>query len=197
MMLWRGLPVGGEIELVHVERFALQPDLELGRGQQRVEAHRQVEAIFGREEGVHLERAQLLDRRRGDLVDQLLQVEVFALAPGVLEDVGEQDALAAAHRVGVDAGQPQQRRHRAADAFQDRLGLRRPVELGRGQAAHDVERRAHLRAGRKDRVLCALGKQTASDRRRCPSRPDRCATSRRWKSQIPRRFCPCGGRRRR
>ena len=41
-------------------------------------------------------------------VDQARHVEVVARAPGVIQDVGEQDVLAAGDRVGVDAQERQQ-----------------------------------------------------------------------------------------
>ena len=122
----------------------MQPALKPGRGEQGVELHGQLEAFFGGVKGIDLESAQLFERRVSDPVDQLSQIQVFALLPELFEEGGKQNALSAAHRVGCDPGEAQQGGDGAADLLSDRLDLGGPVELWGGQAAHDVDRGPHL-----------------------------------------------------
>ena len=77
----------------HIQRLPLDPHLECRRRQDVIQQHGQLEAVFFGEEGVDVEHAQLGEGRRLGLQDQLAQVEVFPLAPGIFEDVGQQDVL--------------------------------------------------------------------------------------------------------
>ena len=58
----------------HIQRFPLNPGLKGRRGQNIVQGHRQVEALFFREEGVDVEDAQFGKRRGLGLHDQAGQV---------------------------------------------------------------------------------------------------------------------------
>ena len=104
---------------------------------------RQLRAVGGREELVELEHAELADRRLLDHPDERRQVERRAGRPRVLDEVGQQDVLAAGQRVGVDADEAEQAGHVALDLVADDLGV-----VGRRhlQRADDVERHARLRA---------------------------------------------------
>ena len=98
--------IGGVEQAGNIQRLAFDPGLEGRRSQDVIEQHRQAETVLLGEEGVDIEHAQLWEGRRLGLQDQLAQVQVFALAPGVLEDVGEQDVLARAHRVDILQARP-------------------------------------------------------------------------------------------
>ena len=121
-----------EEERLRVERRALVPRRERGRGDEGVQLQRQLGAVLGREEGVDLEDAELAERRRLHLADQRPEVEALPGAPGVLDQVREQHVLAARERVGCDADEPEQARHRALDLVPQRLRLGVPRELRRG-----------------------------------------------------------------
>ena len=146
----RGLPASLRRSAADVERVALQPELEAGRGEQVVERQRELEAVLLREEGVEVEHADLGERRLLDLRDQRGEVERLALGPRRAEDAREQDVLAALDRVGVDAEERQQARRDGADLLADapprrsgrRGGANEPsTETGRpGVAARRVDR---------------------------------------------------------
>ena len=143
-----GRLAAGPQDGVEVEVITLAPGREGGGGEQAVELHGQLRAVSGREEVVDLEHAQLADLWRDDLADQARQVEVPTLGPGVVDEVGQQDVLAAGERVGRDADQPEEAGHEALDLVGD--GLRvgafgRPV-----QAPDDVEAHAGGGARRVD-----------------------------------------------
>ena len=142
--------LGGEEERLGVERLALAPGGERRRGDERVEGERELRPLGGREELVDLEDAQLAERRRLDLADQRAEVEVAARAPRVLDEVREQDVLAARERVRGDPDEREQARHGALDLVAERLGVRLPREVGRAQRADHVERDAGRRAGGVD-----------------------------------------------
>src|SRR6185503_1873571 len=86
--------------------------------------------------------ADALHRRRLDLLDQAGEVEVPALRPCRAKDGGDEDVLAALHRVRLDAHQAEEARHRGADALAQRLRILshrrgrcgKGLENGHGQA---------------------------------------------------------------
>ncbi|OQA37873.1 MAG: hypothetical protein BWY52_03324 [Chloroflexi bacterium ADurb.Bin325] len=133
-----------------VERLSLQPGPEAGRGHDVVERHRQVEAILLRVERVEIQHAHLAEGRLLHGLDQPRQIQILSPAPGVFDDGREQDVLAAAHRVGVDADQPQQRGDGPLDALAQRLDLVVPVERGRLEAAEHADGQPRVRAGGVD-----------------------------------------------
>ena len=140
-----------------VERLALHPGGEAGRRQQVVEQHRQREALAGGVEGVQVHHPDAFERRRLDLLDQARQIEVATRAPLVLEQVGEQNVLAAADRIGVDL----QQREQARDARQHALAKGVDVvALGRRRRRERLEngeRPARLAAGRIDGAVDRAG----------------------------------------
>ena len=109
------LAVRGEEELLRVERLALAPGGEARRGDERVQQERELRSLGRREELVELEDAELAERGRLDLADQGSQVEIAPGAPGVLDEVREQDVLPARERVGLDADEREEARHRSLD----------------------------------------------------------------------------------
>ena len=79
------------------------------------------------------------------------QVERASLAPGVGDQVREQDVLAARQRVGADADETEQPGDVALDLVADELGIAR---VGRHlERADDVDRDARSRPGRVDREV--------------------------------------------
>ena len=145
------LPGLGEEELLRVERLALAPGGERGGGDERVERERELRPVGRREELVELEDAELAERGRLDLGDERPEVEVSSGAPRVLDEVREQHVLAARERVGLDADEPEEARHRALDLVAERFRLGVPGELRGLQRPDDVERHARGRAGGVDR----------------------------------------------
>ncbi len=142
------LAVCGPQQAADVERRAVGPGRERGRGQQPVQLDGERRAVGGREELVELEHAQLAHRRLLHLADQRAQVERLALRPGRLDEVAEQDVLARRERVGGDADQAEQAGHVALDLVADHLHV---AHVGGGlERAHDVERHARRRARRVD-----------------------------------------------
>jgi hypothetical protein len=109
-----------------VERLAGAPGGERGGRNEAVQLQRELRALLGREERVHLEDSELAERRRLDLSDQGPDVEALARAPRVLDQVGEQHVLAARERVGLDPDEAEQARHRPLDLVAQRLRLALP-----------------------------------------------------------------------
>ena len=133
---------------VDVDGHALCPCRERRRRQQAVELHRQLHAVLGRIERVELEHTELAHRRVRDHPDERRQVEVLALLPALVDEVGEQDVLARRQRVGVDADEAEQTGHEAFYLVTDDLGI---GAIGwRLQRPDEVERDAHRRARRVD-----------------------------------------------
>ena len=116
-------PVGRVQHRLDVERRAHRPRRERRRRQQPVELHRQRHAVVGGEELVDVEHAQLADRRRRDHADERHQIQRAALAPGVVDQVRQQDVLAARQRVGGDADQAEQPGDVPLDLVGDHLGV--------------------------------------------------------------------------
>ena len=142
-----------------VERLAGAPGRECRRSDEAVQLQRELCALLGREERVHLEDAELADRRRLDLAEQGAEVEALARAPRMLDQVGEQHVLAARERVGLDPDQAEQAGHRPLDLVAERLRLALPRERGRVQRADDVQGHAGLRAGGVDGELGRFAKR--------------------------------------
>ncbi|NTV04863.1 RHS repeat protein, partial [bacterium] len=148
-------PVRRPQQGVDVQGLSLQPGRERRRRDDRVQGHRQGEALLRREEDVHVEDAQLRHRRPLHRRDQLRQVQVAALAPGVLEDRREQDVLAAAQGVRVDAGQAEQGADGARDLLAAGFLVSLPAAVRRAQGGEDGHRGARVRARRVDAELGA------------------------------------------
>ena len=76
------------------------------------------------------------------------------MAPGILENVREQDVLARAHRVDVvQTHQPEQGGDRAGDFLAQNLPVALPGDVGRFQRGQDADRDARVRAGCVDGEL--------------------------------------------
>ena len=63
-------------------------------------------------EALEVEDADLVERRLLHGLDQRREVEALAVAPGRVEQRGQQDELAAADRIGIDTEQSEQARRR-------------------------------------------------------------------------------------
>ncbi len=149
-----------------IERRAAAPGGERRRGDERVEADGELVPVGRGQEGVDLEDAELAQRRLLDLPDQGAEVEVGAGAPVVLEQVREEDVLAAAERVGLDPDQAEQARNGALDLVADRLLVGLPRERRRLQRADHVQRHAGLGARRVEGHLGGVAQRLD------PLRPD-------------------------
>ena len=136
-----------------VERLALHPAGEPGRGEQVVQLHRQGEPLLGREEGLQVDHADLLERRRLHGVDQARHVEVVAGAPGVIEHVREQDMLAAGDRIGVDPQERQQSRDGRRNSLAIGLGLADQSRRRGVERAKHRQRQPGTRSRRVDRQI--------------------------------------------
>ena len=115
--------IGRVEQLLHVERIAFHPGREAGGRQQIVQLHRQRRAIFDRKERFEIDEADFRKRRRLDGANHARQIETLAGAPGLFENLRQQNMLAAAHRIGFDAQQRQQTRHRGDQLFSQRIGI--------------------------------------------------------------------------
>ena len=146
-------PVLGTEQHGRVERRPATPGGERGRGHECVQADGELVSVGRRQERVDLEHAELAQRRLLNLPDQRAEVEIGARAPVVLQQVREEDVLAAAERVGLDPDEVQQARDRAFDLAANRLRVRVPRELGCVERADHVQRHARLGAGRVERHL--------------------------------------------
>ena len=126
-------------------------------------------AVLRREEGLEVEHADALERRALHAADQLGEIEVAALAPGRLEHAREQDVLAAAQRIRLDAEQREQARGRRGHALlAARSASPRCAPARRRERAQHRERPARAAAR-----ACRARGPTASRRRamRAPSWP--------------------------
>ncbi len=144
------LAARGIEQAADVQRLALKPGGEAGRRQEVIEAKRQVEAILFRVKGVQLHDADRIKRRSLDQPDQLGQVEAAPGAPAAEQDIGHQDMLTAADRVGRLPDQTEQAAGQAADLFLQQLGI---VEDFAGRYAKGLQngnRDAGRTAGRID-----------------------------------------------
>ena len=136
-----------------VERRPTAPGGKRRRGDESVQLDRELVPVGRRHEGVDLEDAELAQRWLLNLSDQGAEIEIGSRAPVVLEQIREEDVLAAADRVGLDPDQAEQARDGALDLVPDRLLVRLPRERRRLQRADHVQRHAGLGAGRVERHL--------------------------------------------
>jgi hypothetical protein len=145
---------GGRVQQgIHLERLALHPGAEAGGGQQVVERHGEREAVLGGKERLEVEHTDPLHRRVLDLLDEGGQIERLALAPGPVQDRGDQDVLAALDGVGVDAEQAEQAGGGGADPLAQQLVVVADGGRGRGERFQDGQRDARAAAGGEDREL--------------------------------------------
>ena len=160
--------LGGEIEAVNIEWLALQPTLKGGGRNQVVEGHRQFKTIFLREEGIHIKDPQLAHRWGLDRQDQLRQIKVAPFLPEMFKDVGEQNRLAAAHRIRLDADQAQKRRHGAANPLANCFPLCGKIKAWRGQTTQDIDRHPGIGTGCKDCIFNRISQGAHTGRINAP-----------------------------
>jgi hypothetical protein len=141
-----GLAGGGVEKRADVERLPFEPGVEARGGQEVVQLGREGEAVLGREERLEVEGADLREGRALDLPDQLREVEVAALAPSGLEDLREEDVLAAPERVGLDAEEPEEARRGGGDPLAEELRVVAHGRRGRGERLDDRDREARRAA---------------------------------------------------
>ena len=147
------LPCGRSEERGNVERVALGPHLEAGRGQQRVEGQRKGETILRRKERIDVDDPDSGHRRLLDGLHQSREVRALAGVPRGLKHGGQQDMLAALHRLGVNARQRKQARHRRLHTLADDLGI---VGRGPGERSEHGHWAARGAARRVDREIGRL-----------------------------------------
>jgi hypothetical protein len=117
----------------HVERFAFQPRAKAGRGQQIVQRHDQRKAIFRRVERVHIQDADLRHGRRLNQADERGEIEVLPVPPRAIENIGDEDVLAALDRIGFDAQQAEQPGDGGVDALAQQFAVLERGAIGRGK----------------------------------------------------------------
>ena len=139
-----------------VKGLPFHPRREAGRRDQVVERHGQAEAVLRRVERLQVEHADLVERRLLDFADDGGDVQVAAFAPGPVEEVGQQDMLAALDGVGVDAEKAEQARDRGQDTVAEGGGVLRDNFRRRGEGAQDLEGASGRVAGRVDREIGGL-----------------------------------------
>ena len=136
-------------ELLAVQRRALQPGAEAGRGEQAVEGKRQFVACFGGEYLVDGQDADLCYRRVLDLADELGEVEVAPGIPVVFEDVGEVELC----RAGAVAGffdEGEERGGGAVEVVGVGFAFALDGGVGRAEVGKERERQAVFAAGGVD-----------------------------------------------
>ena len=131
----------GVEQALRVERLALHPRGEAGRGQQVVNLHREAEAILLRIEGLEIHHADAGDRRALNSRDQRGEIEVAAGAPFVIEDLRYQDVLAAGQRIRVFPEQGQHAGGRRLDALAVQIGVVHYRAVRRGKRIQHRYRR--------------------------------------------------------
>ncbi len=94
-----------EQQPIYLHGLTLDPVGKRGGSHQPIQEHRQPHAILLRIEGIDRENAKLRHRWLLHAEDQLGQIQILSRAPGMLKDVGQQDMLPAADRVGLDINQ--------------------------------------------------------------------------------------------
>ena len=145
------LAVGGVEHRVDVERDPSTPRRKRRRGEQAVKFHRELHAVGRREELIEFEHAEFADRWVADEADERGEVECSTFGPGVVDQVRQQDVLAARQRVGFHADQAQQAGYVTFDFVADHLGV---AHVGWNlQRSNDVDRGSRLRTGGVDREV--------------------------------------------
>src|SRR5688572_30327756 len=110
-------------QLSRIERHALEPRVEAGRGEEVVHLHGELRALFRWIEGLEIERADGRHWRLLYLGDERAEVEPLALAPGFREEVRDQDVLAALDRIRGDAKKAEDAARRRGHAITQELAV--------------------------------------------------------------------------
>ena len=126
----------------------MHPRLEGRRRDDLIERHRQFEAILLREKRIDIEHAQFIEGRVLHLQDNVFKRQIFALFPGILENIGDQHMLAIAHRFDIDPDQREQGGHNTADTLTVDFFIACPTFAGRLQRIQNTDRQSGVRAGR-------------------------------------------------
>ncbi len=119
------LAVGGGEQGGDVQRHPFEPLLEAGRRDQGVQPHRQLQPVLLRVERVDVERAELTDGWVRDRADQGWKVQRVALAPVVLDQIGEKHVLAGSRGIGLEADEAEEPARQTGDSLAQvlRIGL--------------------------------------------------------------------------
>ena len=149
-------PVGGAQHAVDVERLALPPARERGRGQQVVEGHHERLPVLARERGLEGQRADLVEGRLGHLPDEALEGEALPRAPAPLDQGGQEDGGRRLQRVGLDANEPEEAGHDGLDLVAQVLLGGLEGHGGRVERLQDVEGHPGPRARREDDRVVGL-----------------------------------------
>jgi len=148
-------PVRGIKHPLNVQWRTIQPCSKGWRGNQSVEPHGQTVALLLGIEAIDIENAQFAHGWTPYLGDELRQVQVPPITPGLLDDIGQEDMFGAGYGIGVDFGKRQNRRNQAfyliAGNFS--LGGNGPIQFRRGQRSNYIDRYTSAGSGRIDREL--------------------------------------------
>ena len=140
---------------LNVQRRAIQPCRKGWRGNQAVEPHGQTVALLLGIEAIDVENAQFAHGWTPYLGDELRQVQVPPIAPGLLDDIGQEDMFRTGDGIGVDFGKRQNRRNQAFYLIAGNFSLsgNGPIQFGRDQRADYIDRYTSAGSGRIDREL--------------------------------------------
>ena len=138
---------------LHVQRLAFGPRGKSRRRGQVVQAHRQREAVLGREERFQRQDADALHARFLYRLDERQQVEIPPGAPFAIDDGGKQNVFARLERIGLHADERQQAGHGRGRAVAQRGIVGGEACRRRGERRQDRQRQTGAGAGRVDREV--------------------------------------------
>ena len=150
------LPLRRPEQAPHIERLSLEPGIKARRGGDCVEPASELKAIGGRIEIFQFQKANALDRRRGDRAYERAEIDILSAAPEGIDDGRYQHMLAAASRLGVDARQRQNSGDKRFDPLPAGLGIDKIPFLGRLQALKHCQRPTAGAAGGIDSHINAV-----------------------------------------
>ena len=151
-----GFAFGRVNNLADVQGHPFHPAGEAGRRHQIVQRQHQAKTILSRVEGLQIEHPDTRHRRRLDGLDERGQVEISTIAPGLTNDGGNEDVLAAGQWVGVDADHAEQAGHGGVDALLQQLAIVHDLERRHGKGFEDRNWHASIAAWSIDDKLSSV-----------------------------------------
>jgi hypothetical protein len=143
-----GPPFHGREPRSYVERRALAPARERGRGEEGVQGGGECPTFLGRKELVDGQRADFLEWRLGEIVEQSGKIGGLILEQPAFGEDREQDVFSALRGVSVATEQTQQERDRGAEGRARGLDVVLPAVGVALEGAQEVQRLAGGAPGR-------------------------------------------------